>query len=115
MTKYERGKNPESQKNLAKGTPFSKENQPSSEAKKAGWKKKATMQEMLKYLLAMDITNTKGETKNTLEVIMTAQIKEAIQGNTKAAQFIRDTIGEQPSLDLNIPELLQINVINKKD
>ena len=115
MTNYKRGKNPESQKNLAKGTPFSKENQPSSEAKMAGWKKKATMQEMLKYLLAMDITNKKGETKNTLEVIMTAQIKEAANGNTKAAQFIRDTIGEQPSIDLNLPESLQINVINKKD
>ena len=112
MTK--RRQNEASLKNLEKGKTFSKEYQPSSEAKKAGWKKKATMQEMLKYLLAMDITNKKGETKNTLEVIMTAQIKEAANGNTKAAQFIRDTIGEQPSIDLNLPESLQINVINKK-
>lgn len=101
--------------NLAKGKKFSSEYQPSSQAKSEGWKKRSTMQEMLKYLLAMDITNKKGETKNTLEVIMTAQIKEAANGNTKAAQFIRDTIGEQPSIDLNLPKSLQINVINKKD
>lgn len=110
-----RGKNPESLKNLKKGTPFTKENQPSGKAKSEGWKKRSTMQEMLKYLLSADITNNKGETKNTLEVMMTAQIKEAIKGNTKAAQFIRDTIGEQPSIDFNIPESLHINVISKDD
>lgn len=55
-----------------------------------------TMREMLKFLLEQDITNKKGETRNTLEVMMTAQIKEAIDGNTKAAQFVRDTIGEMP-------------------
>ena len=74
-----------------------------------------TMQEMLKYLLEMDITNQKGETKNTLEVIMTAQIREAAKGNTKAAQFIRDTIGEQPAIEFNMPESLFINVVNKED
>lgn len=110
-----RGKNPESLKNLKKGTPFTKENQPSGKAKSEGWKRRSTMQEMLKYLLSQDISNKQGEKKNTLEVIMTAQIKEAIQGNTKAAQFIRDTIGEQPSLDLNLSDGLQINVINKED
>lgn len=110
-----RGKNPESLKNLKKGTPFSKDYQPSPKAKSEGWKKRTTMQEMLKFLLAQDISNKQGEKKNTLEVIMTAQIKEAVQGNTKAAQFIRDTIGEQPTIDLNLPESLQINVINRPD
>ena len=76
---------------------------------------KKTMQEVLKFLLQMDIENEEGEMQNTLEAIMTAQIKEAAKGNTKAAQFIRDTIGEQPAIDLNIPEALHISVINKKD
>ena len=77
------------------------------EAKKRGSKggkrsvevrrQKKTMKEMLDYLLQQDITNKQGETKNTLEVMMTAQIKEAIKGNTKAAQFVRDTIGEMPT------------------
>lgn len=100
--------------NLAKGKKFSSDYQPSGKAKSEGWKRRSTMQEMLKYLLSQDISNKQGEKKNTLEVMMTAQIKEAIQGNTKAAQFIRDTIGEQPSLDLNLSDGLQINVINKE-
>lgn len=43
-------------------------------------RQKKTMKEMLDYLLQQDITNKQGETKNTLEVMMTAQIKEAIKG-----------------------------------
>lgn len=83
----------------------------------ASAKKKAerkTMQEMLKFLLEQELTNKNGEKASTLEVIMTAQIKEAAKGNTKAAQFIRDTIGEAPKLDLNLPESLFINVVNKE-
>jgi len=110
-----RRQNEASLNNLKKGKQFSKENQPSPKAKSEGWKRRSTMQEMLKYLLSQDISNKQGEKKNTLEVIMAAQIKEAIQGNTKAAQFIRDTIGEQPSIDLNIPEALHINVITQED
>lgn len=110
-----RRQNEASLNNLKKGKQFSKENQPTPKAKSEGWKKRSTMQEMLKFLLSQDITNKKGEKKNTLEVIMTAQIKEAIEGNTKAAQFIRDTIGEQPQLDINLPDSLQIKVITKDD
>lgn len=64
-----------------------------------------TMKEMLDYLLQQDITNKQGETKNTLEVMMTAQIKEAIKGNTKAAQFVRDTIGEMPTQKIDFGEV----------
>ena len=81
----------------------------SGEAKR----KRKTMQEMLKYLLEQELTNKNGEKASTLEVIMTAQIKEAAKGNTKEAQFIRDTIGEAPQVDLSLPESLFINVVNK--
>lgn len=57
-----------------------------------------TMREMLNYLLQKDITNNKGETATTLEAVMVAQIKEALKGNTRAIQFIRDTIGEMPKM-----------------
>lgn len=57
---------------------------------------KKTMREMLKYLLEQDIQNTKGEKKSTLEAVMVAQLKQALKGDTKAATFIRDTIGEKP-------------------
>ena len=53
---------------------------------------------MLNYLLEKDITNNKGETATTLEAVMVAQIKEALKGNTRAVQFIRDTIGEMPKM-----------------
>ena len=68
-------------------------------------RQKKTMREMLDYLLQQDITNKQGETKNTLEVMMTAQIKEAIKGNTKAAQFVRDTIGEMPTQKIDFGEV----------
>ena len=80
-------------------------------------RQKKTMKEMLDYLLQQDITNKQGETKNTLEVMMTAQINEAIKGNTKAAQFVRDTIGEMPTqkVELDSSEVVKqgLNKINE--
>lgn len=70
----------------------------SGEAKRA----KKTMKDMLNYLLEQEINNKKGEKATTLEALMVAQIKEALKGNTKAAQFIRDTIGENPAQKLDI-------------
>ena len=66
--------------------------------KKSGEKRRElkTMREMLNYLLDKEITNNKGEKAITLEAIMVAQIKEALKGNTRAVQFIRDTIGQKP-------------------
>ena len=68
--------------------------------KKSGEKRRElkTMREMLNYLLAKEITNNKGEKATTLEAVMVAQIKEAMKGNTRAVQFIRDTIGEMPKM-----------------
>lgn len=81
-------------------------NQSREQAKKNGRKggiksgqvkrERKTMKEMLNYLLQQDITDKKGNKKNTLEAVMVAQIREALKGNTKAIQFIRDTIGEMP-------------------
>lgn len=89
----------------------------SGEAKRA----KKTMREMLKFLLEQEIKNKKGETATTLEAIMLAQIKEAMKGNTKAALFIRDTIGELPTQNVvatnanfNIEDKTVVNeVLNK--
>lgn len=60
-------------------------------------REKKTMKEMLDYLLSKEITNKKGEKATALEAIMTAAIKKAIQGDVRAAQFVRDTIGENPT------------------
>lgn len=85
------------EENLAKGVRFSKENQPSSEAKKRGHQKRKTMREMLDYLLSKEITTKQGEKATTLEALMVATIKKAMSGDTRAVQFIRDTIGEMPT------------------
>lgn len=92
-----RAMNEQDKINLAKGKKFSKENQPSSEAKSKGHQKRKTMREMLDYLLSKEITNKQGEKATTLEAVMVATIKKAMSGDTRAVQFIRDTIGEMPT------------------
>lgn len=82
--------------NFAKGKKFSKDNQPSPEAKSRGHQKKKTMREMLDYLLSKEITNKNGEKATTLEAVMVATIKKALTGDTRATEFIRDTIGQKP-------------------
>lgn len=59
-------------------------------------KERKTMREMLNYLLSQDISDSKGNKKKTIEAVLVGQIRQAIKGNTKAATFIRDTIGEKP-------------------
>lgn len=57
---------------------------------------KKTMRELLDYLLEKEITNKKGEKATTKEAILVSAIKKAIEGDIRALQFIRDTIGEMP-------------------
>ena len=64
----------------------------SGEARRA----KKTMKEMLDYLLEKEITNKAGEKATTLEAISVSIIKQAMAGNTKAYEVIRDTIGQKP-------------------
>ena len=85
--------------------------------KKSGEKRRElkTMREMLNYLLSKDITNKQGEKATTLEAVMVAQIKEALKGNTRAVQFIRDTIGEMPTQIVNNQNTnANFNIDNKK-
>ena len=83
--------------NFAKGKKFSKDNQPSPEAKSRGHQKKKTMREMLDYLLEKELTNKNGEKATTLEAMMASMIKQSISGNVRACEFIRDTIGQKPT------------------
>ena len=83
--------------NFAKGKKFSKDNQPSPEAKSRGHQKKKTMREMLDYLLEKELTSKNGEKATTLEAMMTAMIKQGLNGNVKAVEFIRDTTGQKPT------------------
>lgn len=65
----------------------------SGEARRA----KKTMKEMLDYLLSKEIENKKGEKATTQEAISVSLIKQALNGNVKAFEVIRDTIGEKPT------------------
>lgn len=65
----------------------------SGESKRA----KKSMREMLDYLLEKEINNRQGEKVNTQEAITLALLKQALNGNVKAYEVIRDTIGEKPT------------------
>ena len=62
---------------------------------------KKTMRDMLDYLLEKDITTKKGDI-STLEAIMVSMIAKASKGDVRAAEFIRDTIGQKPDSTLNL-------------
>lgn len=82
-------------------------NQSREEAKKNGRKggiksgeakrRRKTMREMLDYLLEKELTNKNGEKATTLEAMMTSMIKQGLNGNVKAVEFIRDTTGQKPT------------------
>lgn len=78
----------------------------SGEAKRA----KKTMKEMLDYLLEKEIENKKGEKASTLEAISVSMIRQALNGNVKAFEVIRDTIGEKVvDTVVNINQAVQVN------
>jgi lipopolysaccharide biosynthesis regulator YciM len=108
-----------SEKSLANLKPYTSENPLSSEQAKirgsAGGKKAAESKKRKKQLkeayeelagmkvsddIAEKLLTALGQKKKKAldvpEAIMLAQIVEALNGNSKAATFIRDTIGEKP-------------------
>ena len=64
----------------------------SGESKRA----RKTLREELLALLSQDIRTEDGGKVNTQVAMSTSIIKEALDGNTKAFEIIRDTIGEKP-------------------
>lgn len=66
-----------------------------SSQKKA--KARKTLREDLLILLGEEITDkNSGRTMGTQAALSVALIKQALSGNTKAYEIIRDTIGEKP-------------------
>lgn len=59
-------------------------------------RRKKTMREVLDYLLSQPTKVKDGSTIDTVEAMMTAQLRKALSGDLKATTFIRDTIGEKP-------------------
>lgn len=74
-------------------------------------RKKKTMRETAKMLLDMEIPNAAKELRKKLKLmgvseddftyqsaLMVGILNQAMKGNTKAASFLRDTVGENPLL-----------------
>lgn len=72
----------------------------SGEARRA----RKTLREELLTLLSQDINTNDGKV-NTQVAMSTSIIKEALLGNTKAFEIIRDTIGEKP-----VDKVEQVNI-----
>lgn len=113
MTNEERPVSPVNGQPLPVGKPFATGDERASEAgKKSAESRLArkTLREELLSLLESDVVDKKGNTKQAQVAMSAALIKQAISGNTKAFEIIRDTIGEKPvdkvemKTDVNIEE-----------
>lgn len=81
-------------------------------------REKKLMRETLDILLSMPLKNgkyadvesirnfaaLKGKNISVQDAIMIAQVQKAMKGDTKAAEYVRDTIGQKPvdSVDMNM-------------
>lgn len=79
-------------------------------------REKKLMRETLDVLLSMPLKNgkyadvesirsfaaLKGKNINVQEAILIAQVQKAMKGDTKAAEYVRDTIGQKPVENVNM-------------
>lgn len=88
-------------------------------------REKKLMRETLDVLLSMPIKNgkfadvdsirnfaaIKGKNISVQEAIMIAQIQKAMKGDTRAAEYVRDTIGQKPvdsiDMSMNLPVMFE--------
>ena len=84
-------------------------------------REKKLMRETLDIILSMPMKNgknadvesirsfaaLKGKNISVQEAILIAQVQEAMKGDTKAAEYVRDTIGQKPGesieMSMNLP------------
>lgn len=57
---------------------------------------------LLKDELAIIMENVNKDGKTYQELISTALVKEALKGNTKAYEIIRDTLGQKPKEEISV-------------
>lgn len=54
--------------------------------------------------------NIKGQNISVQEAIIIAQIQKAMKGDTRAAEYVRDTIGENPSMKVEADMDMELNI-----
>lgn len=69
-----------------------------------------TLRDELTDLLTEKITDKNGRQMETQKAISTSLIKQALSGNTKAFELIRDTIGEKPIDKVMVAEVDQATI-----
>lgn len=81
------------------------------EAKKGGInsgkarRQKKLLRECLEILLEKEITDKKGETMSGAEALSTKLFAEAMKGNVKAFEVLRDTAGQKPVEKVVVSEI----------
>ena len=76
------------------GIPFSKENQPSAQAKKDGWKKLKAMK-LLTQSIVKEMVSDSGEPNETFKSYIKSLIENAKNGNAKAIETINNCLEDQ--------------------
>lgn len=85
-------------------------------------REKKAMKDTLESLLSMplksgkcadvetikDLAALKGKNITVQEAIMLAQIQKAMKGDTRAAEYIRDTSGNKPDNNMNLKAILPV-------
>lgn len=96
------------------GKPFSKENQPTDEQRAEGMRKRKenaerrkTYREMFEILLAEKYKDKKGNELSGVEITAQALFKKAVEGDLKAFELLRDTVGEKPIEKVAVSEIDQ--------
>lgn len=88
-------------------------------------REKKLMRETLDMLLSMPMKNgkfadvdnirsfasLKGKNISVQEAILIAQVQKAMKGDTRAAEYVRDTIGQKPTdsvdMNMNVPVMFE--------
>lgn len=106
-----RGTNPNSKANLV----VSKDLAPSERRKRASKAGKASVQARIARKTLREELTALLESGDTQEKISVALIAEALHGNTKAFEIIRDTIGEKPVDRVNVSTVDDATVSEMKN
>lgn len=68
-------------------------------------RKKKLLRECLEILLEKEMTDKKGETMTGAEALSAKLFKEAMKGNVKAFEVLRDTAGQKPVEKVVVSEI----------
>ena len=103
MAKAPKGYSPVNGQPIPEGKPFVRGDSRAREAQLKGVATKKARRSLREELIALLSTEVKvdGKMRSVQEAVSTALTKQAMKGNTRAFEVIRDTIGEKPVENVN--------------